>query len=197
MSSNRPRFLRNASLGIRALALAAALGLGVMPARAQVGAPTEYQVEAAFLYNFAKYVTWPPRAFASATEPFIIGVLGEDPFGDDLVRTIEKEKQVQGRPLVIVRGRTPAEVANCHVLFISASEQPRLAQDLAALQRAGSTALTVGESDDFLVGGGMIRFVIDNSKVRFEINARAAEQSGLVISSKLLSLARNNPRPRS
>jgi hypothetical protein len=170
-----------------ALALCAA-----RPARADSESSlTEYQVEAAFLYHFAKYVTWPPQAFANPDDPILIGVLGDDPFGDDLVQTVRREKPVQGRSLRIVRGRNPAELARCHILFISASEAPRLKQHLEALARAHSTALTVGESKDFLDVGGAIRFVVEKNKVRFEIAARAAERAGLSLSSKLLSLARN------
>lgn len=157
---------------------------------------TQYQVEAAFLYNFAKYVTWPPQAFAGPDAPLVIGVLGDDPFGDDLTAATARAKTVQGRPLQVVRGRSAAELARCHILFVSSSEESRLAQHLAVLNRANSFALTVGETDDFLRAGGMIRFVVETNKVRFEINAANAERAGLAISSKLLSLARN-PRPRS
>ena len=159
--------------------------------RAQSETLTEYQVEAAFLYHFAKYVTWPPQAFAGPDDPILIGVLGEDPFGDDLKQTLAREKPVQGRPLKVVSGRNPAELARCHILFISASETPRLKQHFEVLERARSAALTVGESKDFLDVGGAIRFVVEKNKVRFEIATRAAERAGISISSKLLSLARN------
>jgi hypothetical protein len=167
------------------------------PSRAESESPlTQYQVEAAFLYHFTKYVTWPPRAFSSPADPILIGVLGDDPFGDELTQTVAREKPVQGRPVRIVRGRSVADVARCHVLFISASEQTRLAQDIAALQRANSAALIVGESENFLHDGGAVRFVIEQNKVRFEINAHNAERAGLTISSRLLSLARNARRER-
>lgn len=189
MSSDRRTSLwrRRVAAGVMALALALPT-----PARTETQSPlTEYQVEAAFLYHFAKYVTWPPHAFNGGNEPILIGVLGDDPFGDDLVQTVIRQKPVQGRPLQVLRGRHPAELARCHILFISASEQPRLRQHLEALARARSPALTVGESSDFLDAGGVIRFVIENSKVRFDIDAGNAERAGLVLSSKLLSLARN------
>lgn len=173
--------------------LAIALMLGAAhPVRAQAETTlTEYQVEAAFLYHFAKYVTWPPQAFAGPDDPIVIGVLGDDPFGEDLVQTVMREKPVQGRPLRVVHGRSPAELARCHILFISASEESRLKQHFDVLARAGSTALTVGESKGFLEAGGAIRFVVEKKKVRFEIATRAAERAGISISSKLLSLARN------
>jgi hypothetical protein len=180
----------------RAVAVCLGLVLAIPPSRAQNEPPlTQYQVEAAFLYHFCKYVTWPARAFAGPQDPIVIGVLGEDPFGNELSETIAREKPVQGRPLRLVRGRNVAEVGRCHILFISASEQSRLATHIAALQRASSIALTVGESEDFLTAGGMVRFVVEKNKVRFDINAPAAERAGLTISSKLLSLARNTRGP--
>jgi hypothetical protein len=167
--------------------------LALVPARAAETEPTltRPQVEAAFLYHFGKYVTWPDRAFAAANEPLVIGVLGDDSVAEGLTRTISQSKLVQGRPVRIARGRTAAELARCHILFIGASEQSRLAQHFTALEQLRSTALTVGESEDFLGAGGAIRFVVENQKVRFDINAAAATQAGLSISSKLLSLARN------
>ena len=178
---------------VRVVTLAAVLAAAAArPARAEPEKQlTEYQVEAAFLYHFAKYVTWPPRAFAAADDPIVIGILGDDPFGDDLDQAVLREKPVQGRALRVMRSRTPADLARCHILFISGSEQPRLRQHLEALERARSSALTVGESKDFLDAGGAIRFVVEKNKVRFEIAARAAERAGISISSKLLSLARN------
>src|SRR4051812_35583051 len=122
-----------------------------LPLRGETESPlTEYQVEAAFLYQFAKYVTWPPQAFATPQEPLLIGVLGDDPFGDDLARAVAREKAVQGHPLRIMRGRNAADLARCQILFISGSEEPRIAQHLTTLERLRSPALTVGESQNFL-----------------------------------------------
>ena len=173
------------------------VGLLFLPlgALAAERAPTEYEVKAVFLFNFAKFVTWPPEAFPSAESPVVIGVLGEDPFGQGLER-LAAELRVQGRPLRVVRGHTAAELARCHVLYISASERDRTGQILAALRQAGSTALTVGETEGFLGAGGVIRFLVEQNKVRFEISADAAARSRLAISSKLLSLGLN-ARPRS
>lgn len=185
------------SCSLRWLAGVIALLLGMLApgGRAQADSGlTQYQVQAAFLYHFAKYVQWPSVAFSDAGEPIVIGILGDDPFGEELMNTIAREKPVQGRPLRIMRSRNLMELVHAHILFISASEDSRLAQHLATLARVRSTALTVGESEDFLkvAGGGMIRFVVEKNKVRFDINARAAESAGLILSSKLLSLARNS-----
>jgi hypothetical protein len=153
--------------------------------------PTEYQIKAAFIYNFARFVEWPPEAFANPHSPMIIGVLGENVFGDSLEQSING-KVINGHPLQFEAFDSEAEVTNCQVLFISASEKNRLSKILAQLQ--GRSILTVGEkADDFISDGGMIYLLIVEDKVRFEINNEAAKKSGLIISSKLLRLAVNSP----
>lgn len=187
MNTERPLPPLRLALGLLLLG-----GWLALPLRAEPEAPlTLSQVEAAFLYNFAKYVTWPAGAFAAADDPLAIGLLGEDPLGEELARTVAREKPVQGRALRLVRGRTAAELAHCHIIFIGKSEEPWLAEHLAALRGAGSHALTIGEAETFLTAGGVIRLVVEQNKVRFDINVRAAERAELTISSKLLSLARN------
>jgi hypothetical protein len=154
--------------------------------RAQNSPPTEYQLKAAFIFNFARFVEWPPKAFPEKTSPLVIGILGENPFRNDLQGTIGN-KTVDGHPLVINELRSQAEATNCHILFISSSEKPRLTQVLQTLQ--GASVLTVGEMDRFTESGGMINFVQEGTKIRFRINNDAAASAGLKISSKLLSLA--------
>jgi len=154
--------------------------------RAQEPQPTEYQIKAAFLFNFAKFVEWPAAAFAEETSPMVIGILGENPFRDDLERMV-RGKTINNRPLVIKEFRSPAEATNCHVLFISTSEKQRLPEILKSLH--GISVLTVGETDRFTETGGMINFVAEGNKIRFQINEVAARSAGLKISSKLLSLA--------
>jgi hypothetical protein len=161
--------------------------LAVGDGRAQESQPTEYQIKAAFLFNFAKFVEWPPTAFAEATSPMVLGILGENPFGDDLERII-RGKTVNNRPLVVRTDfHSPGEATNCHILFISTSEKQRLPEILKGLR--GASVLTVGETDRFTETGGMINFVVEGSKIRFQINDAAAKGAGLKISSKLLSLA--------
>jgi uncharacterized protein DUF4154 len=156
------------------------------PGHSQESRPTEYQIKAAFLFNFAKFVEWPPSAFVGATSPLIIGVLGQNPFHDDLERTV-RNKTVDDHPLVIKEFHSPAEATNCHILFISTSEKKRLHEIMEALK--GTTVLTVGETDRFTEDGGMIDFVQQGTKIRFEINNDAAKKAKLKISSKLLNLA--------
>ena len=167
------------SLAVVALGIAA-------PARAGAEPPTEHQVKAAFLYNFAKFVEWPAEALPDSTTPIVIGVLGPDPFGADLDRTLAG-KLVDRHPVQVRRFEEPADVARCHVLFVGIREAPALRPALARL--ADVPALTVGETDDFLRLGGIVRFVVADNKVRFEINKTAATRARLRLSSKLLRLA--------
>lgn len=160
--------------------------LSVSNGRAQEPQPSEYQIKAAFLFNFAKFVEWPATAFAEATSPIVIGVLGENPFRDDLERTIQN-KTVNDRPLVVTEFRSPGEATNCHILFISTSEKARLPEILETLRK--TTVLTVSETQRFTEAGGMINFFLEGKKSRFQINDVAAKNAGLKISSKLLSLS--------
>jgi len=150
--------------------------------------PSEYELKAVFLYNFAKFVEWPQESFASPTAPFTVGVVGQSPFGGELDRTAQN-KTLNGHPLAIKYVRTLSEIRACHILFICASERKRLA-DILKSASAGNV-LTVAETDRFLQAGGMIRFVMEGNKVRFDINDEAAKNAGLHISSKLLSVARH------
>jgi hypothetical protein len=168
------------------LCLSLILPLAVGAGRAQEAQPSEYQLKAAFLFNFAKFVEWPPRAFTDATSPIVIGILGETRLNADLQRTI-RDKTVNNRALAIKEFRSPADATNCHILFISTAEKKRLPEILEGLR--GVSVLTVGEMDRFTESGGMINFVQESSKIRFQINDGAARSVGLKISSKLLSLA--------
>jgi hypothetical protein len=170
----------------RILCLSLAWLLAIVAGRAQESPPTEQQLKAAFLLNFAKFVEWPPTAFGEATSPIVLGILGENPFGDVLEQTI-RGKTINNRPLVVKPFRSSAETTNCHILFISASEKPRLPEILAGLR--GASVLTVAEMDRFTETGGMINFIRQGNKIRFQINEVAAKSAGLKISSKLLSLA--------
>ncbi len=156
---------------------------------AQETSPTEYQIKAAFLYNFAKFVEWPPQAFADAQSPIVIGVLGKNVFDDNLEKIIHG-KTVNSRPFLFKEFHAVEEATNCHILFISASQKEKLSKILEGLR--GTSVLTVSETDQFIAAGGMINFVIEDKKIHFQINDEAAKKAGLKISSKLLSLAAHN-----
>jgi YfiR/HmsC-like len=161
--------------------------LGLLPGRAQEPpAPSEYQIKAAFLFNFAKFVEWPAEAFAARNSPVVIGVLGDNPFGADLDRTVHG-KTVNDHPFAVKELHGIDEGTNCHILFISTSEKKRLPEIFAHLK--GVSVLTVGETDGFTETGGMINFVIQGNKIRFQINDTAARNAGLKINSKLITLA--------
>jgi hypothetical protein len=153
------------------------------------GAPSEYEVKAAFLYNFAKFVEWPSGTFATSNAPVIIGILGRNPFGGELERMV-KDKVLKGRPMVVQTVASTADPAlkHCQILFIQPMDRDRTMEILGSLK--GAPILTVSETDDFVKLGGMISFVMDGKRVRFEINDNAAMAAGLRISSKLLSLSK-------
>lgn len=158
------------------LALVAVIRLAAQP-------PLEYDVKAAYLLNFTKFIEWPAAAVPDG-EPFRICVAGQNPFGDSLVKIVTGER-VDAHPLVVQNlGRdTPA---HCQIIFFSKSEKD-VAETIAHL---GPGVLTVGETGDFFNLGGAIRFVLENGRVRFDVNQAAARRAGLQVSSRLLKVAR-------
>jgi hypothetical protein len=161
---------------------------GVTLVRGQSNPTSEYQVKAAFLYNFAKFVEWPPSSFSGAPAPLRICILGQDPFGQEL-RSITNEKMVNGRKLEVSQVADLQQARSCHILFIASSERTSMKQILEGLRGAG--VLTVADTKGFTDQGGMINFVLENDRVQFEVNRKTAEQAGLKISSKLLSIAKS------
>ena len=164
------------------LALAVAL-LGAVRVRADASVP-EYELKAAFLYNFAKFVEWPEESLAGDTA-LAVCVLGDDPFGGTLERTLAG-KTVRDHALVLRRFAKPADVRGCHVLFVNVDPR-ELTTTLRALEGRG--ALTVGDADGFAERGGMIGFVTDEQRLRFEVNLDAIERAKLRVSSQMLKLA--------
>jgi hypothetical protein len=146
-------------------------------------APTEYQVKAVFVYNFSRFVEWPPQGFTAPTAPFIIGILGNDPFGLRLDEAVHGE-QIDQHPLLVRRFRSIGEIGDCQILYIDRSESSQLQQILAALDHRST--LTVSELDGSSERGVMIQFTTDNNRIRLRINVDSARAAGLTISSKLL-----------
>ncbi|MBI2820275.1 MAG: YfiR family protein [Acidobacteria bacterium] len=183
----RRRPLRSLRHGSIWMLLSCAIAMGSLSdLQPQTPPPGEYEVKAAFLYNFAKFVEWPSTAFPAPDSPVIIGVLGEDPFGEALELTIAG-KLVQGRPLQVQRGQRIENVESCHILFFSSSQRRPLPELLGQLRSL--PVLTVGEEEKFIEQGGVIRFLLDDNRVRFDINNLSARKAGLKISSRLLALA--------
>lgn len=154
----------------------------------------EYVLKAAFLSKFGLYVEWPSSAFSSPTSPFNLCVAGEDPLGESLDKAVAGA-QINGRNIVIRRLKTAGRESGCHILYIGDSDEQRRAQIIEAVR--GGSVLTVSDASVSRTGAGIIDFVIKDNRVRFDIDDKAAAQNGLVISSKLLSLALNVKRRES
>jgi hypothetical protein len=154
---------------------------------AQPATSREYQVKAAFLFNFAQFVEWPATAFTNADEPFQIGVLGEDPFGAALEETVQGEA-INGHKIIVLHSRHIADLKDCQMIFVSGSEKGQVKDILSQLNSAA--VLTVSDIDNFAANGGIINFFRDGTKVRFAINPLAAQHEGLKLSSQLLSLGK-------
>jgi len=171
------------------LAIFALLGPGLLSRMRGAEGPAvsrEYQIKAAFLYNFTKFVEWPPRRFAAPESPIVIGILGGNPFGDELA-AIVRNRRVNNRSIEIRIVATEAEAEEVHVLFARAGQESRIAAMNTSLQTR--CVLTVGETPLFAASGGIIDFVVEGDKVRFAINAGLGEQAGLRLSAQLLKLA--------
>ena len=158
--------------------------------RAQAPSPgpafDEYQVKAAFLYNFAKFVEWPAGTFASPSDPIVICIVGENSFGSTLENMVQGKK-IGDRAFVVRRLPDMLHPGKCQILFIGAAEWKRTPGWIEGLK--GASILTVGEGDDFTALGGIIDFKLQGPRVRIQVDLEAAERSRLRISSKLLSLA--------
>jgi hypothetical protein len=151
---------------------------------------SEYLIKAGFIYNFAKFVEWPASAFSQPDSPIVIGILGTDPFGAIIDRIVE-DKKIGGRGFIVKRlkwGKDVKELKECNIVFVSSSEKGHLDDLVQALK--GLPILTVGETPGFAERGGIIRFTLEDNRVRFEVNVEAAHQADLTISSRLLTLAR-------
>jgi hypothetical protein len=184
--------------------LSLSIALHVMPCSAQDRSDSErnreYKIKAAFLYNFIKFVDWPEEKVADPNEPIIIGIVGKDPFGDAFEPMTKK--QIKGRNGLIKRfedveklkksSKTdkPAiePLRRCHLIFICSSEKENLTDIVNLVDKHG--VLTVGETPNMIKSGGMINFVVEENKVRFEINLTAAKNNKIKIRSQLLRLAK-------
>lgn len=148
----------------------------------------EYQLKAAFLYNFAKFVEWPAGTFAAADRPIVIGVFRANPFGDVLEKTVAGRK-INGHPVVVEQVHTVAAARQMQILFVGVTQDAAVAALTESLK--GSTVLTVGESAMFARRGGIITFWLQHDSLRFTINTGAAREAQLKISAQLQKLATN------
>ncbi len=171
--------------GIGAIASSALPG-GVAVAYADSLSQREYQIKAAFLYNFTKFVEWPAERFADESASIMLCVIGRDPFGATIEDTVTG-KTVKGRHIDIRRIDNVDDLDACHVLFVGLSERERLRQIVESSR--GANVLTVGDMDEFVEFGGIIRFIKRANKIQFEINLVAASQARLKLDLKLLRFA--------
>jgi len=154
---------------------------------AQAQSATEYQVKAAFLFNFAKFVEWPADAFPGADAPLQICVLGQDPFGHEFEEMIA-DKTVNAHRIEIIHPSGVPQAKACQVIFVASSERQQAREILRGLR--GASVLSVGDTSGFAKMGGIINFVLDDGRVRFEVNVKAAERAHLKISARLLTIAK-------
>jgi hypothetical protein len=152
--------------------------------RARQSTASEYEVKATYLYNFARFTEWPAKDAGENT--FAVCVLGHDPFGS-ILDTILAGEAIDGKHMVHRRISAVQDAGDCRIVFISSSEESRLKETLAVLGKM--SALTVSDISDFSVRGGMIQFVLEQNKVRFEVNLETTGKAGLVLSSELLKVA--------
>ncbi len=156
-------------------------------AAAQGSASNEYQLKAAFLYHFAQFVEWPPETYKDGTSPLTYCTLGGDPFEGGLEASLNG-KTIMSRPIRVLHLKEASEGRGCQVVFLGVADKKAVSATLAQLN--GTPALTVGESANFAQAGGMIGFLLEDNKVRFEINVGVAEKARLKISARLLALAK-------
>jgi hypothetical protein len=170
----------------RSRLLCSILSLSLAAAGAMPPSPNEYALKAVFLYNFVRFIEWPPSAFPSRDAPLVIGIVGPDPFGSLLYEAVAGESY-HGRQIQIQHFDQPGDIREVHLLFSSAANAPQVDQILAAV--AGGKVLTVGETENFLAHGGMVALIAERNRVRLKINTSALRNTQLSVSSKLLQVA--------
>jgi hypothetical protein len=155
-------------------------------AAAESTTATEHQIKAAFLYNFAKFIEWPAGCFSDTNAPVVIGVMSQSAVAAALPAVV-KDRKINGRPIVVRSVETVEGARGSHLLFVGAAED-RQVDDLLSIL-AGAPILTVGESEAF-AQRGVINFILEADRCRFDINMEAAEKAGLKVSAQLQKLAR-------
>ena len=172
-----------AHTSLRYIALVLCCVVASMQAFSQSTPSRAYQIKAGFLYNFLEFVEWPPASFEDDSAPFVIGIVGKDPFGDYLDKLVAGEK-MNGHPIVVRRYNGTSDIKPAHLVFINSPEEEKILKALIS-----KSTLTISDALDFAQTGGMIQFYTENNKIRLKINPSAAKAANLNISSKLLRLA--------
>lgn len=164
-----------------------AAGGSIPPAGAQGKPPLEYQVKAAFLFNFTRFIHWPESAYTSPDAPFVIGIVGTDPFGTYLDELVNSEK-AEGHPIIIRRYPGGGDMSGCQLIFIGLDTPGKLKAILSLTAHPGM--LTVGDAASFISSGGMVRFFKEDNRIKIEIKLAAAKAAQLEVSAKLLQVAK-------
>ena len=179
-------FHRETKSVIAGILMAFSLTFPGQAAWAQDGNSLEKAVKATYLYKFGGFVDWPDAAFVSPSSDVHLCIAGDDPFGTTLDLAVQGQ-QVEGRPVVVRRIKTAEPDSQCHIMFISGSSAQSVAEGINAV--SGTPTLTITDSSRDAAAKGIIHFVVRDNRVRFEIDDRIAASNGLLISSKVLSLA--------
>lgn len=169
------------------LIIAGWLSSGAPQALSMNGEGVEYPVKLAFLYNFTKFIEWPPDSYRDPGAPLAICIVGRDPFSPDIESDL-RTRIVGSHPVEVLSLKPSDTLSVCHMVFIPATEKDQASKIVRDLK--GSSTLTVGETEGFAGLGGIINLTVEGNKVHFEVNQLAAQRAGLKISSKLLSLAK-------
>jgi hypothetical protein len=177
----RMKMVRMAALGILVPVLSGPGGLFAQDAAG------EYEVKAAYLFNFAIHVEWPADAFDGKESPLVLNILGKDPCAETLEKAL-RNKNAQGRPVEVSRVKSLEEFKGCHILFLPDSEKERLPKVVEALKE--KSTLIVGESRGLAGQGAAFNFFLEDKKVRVEVNVETAARHRLKIGAKLLKIAR-------
>lgn len=151
----------------------------------ELGSADEYEIKAAMLLNLTRFVEWPASKLGDHSAPFVIGIVGHDPFGRDLDKLLGG-KNVAGHPIVVQRLSASQHLEGCHILFVGRGERRKLDELSPSLAR--TSVLTVGDGDRFAASGSVVGLVVRDNRVQIEVNLAAAQRHGLVISSRLLRL---------
>jgi hypothetical protein len=172
--------------------LVAWLATAAAPGHASDRLVAEYQMKAAYLYNFAKFVDWPATSFSSPTAPLVIGIYGDDPFGD-AIDAVVRSKRTNGHPVITRRSVRMQDLRACHIVFVGPSREP---VEAALAQLADRPVLTVGESEHFLRAGGIVQISVADGRLALTIDLANAVKANLTLSANLLRLAQvvNGPR---
>jgi hypothetical protein len=180
---------------IAVMTICLSLALGANAQALDSSDSSEYLIKAGFIYNFAKLVEWPTTAFAQPDSPIVIGILGDDPFGATLDRIVA-DKKINGRSFAVKRlkwSKDLKDLKDCNILFVSLSEKEHIDSVVDTVK--WMPILTIGDAPGFARRGGIINFMLEDNKVRFEVNVEAAKHAVLNISSRLLALAKITTQP--